>query len=148
MTCVYFPEPLRAVPYNGACIPGRVALADCASGANCQLFAYALLAHYGICVPPWRSSDLWADTSVNSHVTSFESLDLLLWNRTPQPWSAHVGVYLGEGQVAHLSRKVGFPALWPLERFLEEPEYRVLIGAKRLRDTRTEFATDTRREAQ
>jgi hypothetical protein len=28
--------------------------------ANCQVFAYALLEHFGIAMPPLRSSELWS----------------------------------------------------------------------------------------
>ena len=148
MSRLRLPGSFQAVPYNGACVPGRVSFSTYASGANCQLFAYALLAHYGISVPPWRSSDLWLDTSISDRVETLGPLDLLLWNRTPEAWGAHVGVYLGEGYTAHLSKKVGVPAVWPLERFLEEPGYRVLIGAKRLRQRMDTFALCVQREAQ
>jgi N-dimethylarginine dimethylaminohydrolase len=52
-------------------------------GANCQHFAYELLRHFGVTVPDFRSSELWADTVYTERVLEFELLDLLLWNKTP-----------------------------------------------------------------
>jgi hypothetical protein len=126
------PERFSAVPYSATCVPGKVPLSAFAAGANCQLFSYALLAHYGLEVPPWLSSDLWVDTYSSRRVTQLEPLDLLLWNKTPDAYGAHVGVYLGEGQAAHLSRRVGRPAVWELEVFRKLPEYHVFIGGKRI----------------
>lgn len=103
-----------------------------AQGANCQLFAYALLEFYGLEAPPWRSSELWDDTQLSCRATVLAPLDLLLWNRTPEAWGAHVGVYLGEGYAAHLSKAAGVPLSWPLGAFAQRPEYRVRLGAKRL----------------
>jgi murein DD-endopeptidase / murein LD-carboxypeptidase len=103
-----------------------------AQGANCQLFAYALLELYGITVPPWRSSELWTDTELSRQVTVLEPLDLMFWNRVPEAWGAHVGVYLGEGPAAHLSKAAGLPLLQSLEALAQRPEYRVLLGAKRV----------------
>lgn len=67
------------------------------------------------------------------------ALDLLLFNRTPDPYGAHIALYLGEGRAIHLSKQVGRPAEWSLEEFAQLPEYSVLIGAKRpLRPGRAE----------
>lgn len=101
-------------------------------GANCQRFAYALLEFYGLEAPPWRRDDLWTDTQLSRRVTVLAPLDLLLWNRTPEAWGAHVGVYLGEGYAAHLSKAAGIPLVQPLEAFAQRPVYRVRLGAKRL----------------
>lgn len=84
-------------------------------------------------MPPWRSRELWTDTCSSRRVTVLEPLDLLLWNRTPEAWGAHVGVYLGEGCAAHLSKAAGSPQVWPLRAFMRRPESRVWLGAKRLR---------------
>jgi lipoprotein Spr len=136
------PERFSAVPYSATCVPGKVPLSAFATGANCQLFSYALLAHYGLEVPPWRSSDLWVDTRASRRVTQLEPLDLLLWNKAPDAYGAHVGVYLGEGRAAHLSRQVGRPTVWALASFLVFSEYHVFIGAKRMtRRNAPRFAT-------
>jgi hypothetical protein len=126
------PTAFWTVPYDGARIPAAGPLPDLTLGANCQLFAYALLAHFGRPVPPFRSSDLWSDTAHTAPVTGpFEPLDLLLFNPTPDPWAAHVAVSLGGEQAIHLSKRAGVPALWSLARFAAESDYRVLIGGKR-----------------
>ncbi|MEJ0025892.1 MAG: NlpC/P60 family protein [Rhizomicrobium sp.] len=123
------PSAFWAVPYRGECFPAR----DVAAGANCQAFAYALLRHFGPTISDFRSSDLWDDTAETERVADLAPLDLLLFNRTADAYGAHVGVYLGEGRVIHLAKRVGTPAIWPLERFAREPGYEVFIGAKRVR---------------
>lgn len=132
---VEIPEPFWHVPYNGACHPG--AATDLTQGGNCQLFAYELLRHHGLIVPPFRSSELWADTDSTQAVSALEPLDLLLFHQTPQAWGAHVAVYLGDGKAIHLAKQVGRPAVWTLEQFADHPLYRHFIGAKRvIRPTR------------
>lgn len=121
-----------SVCYSGACYPGAPGVVGLAEGANCQLFAYELLRHFGRALPPLRSSDLWADALYTRPVTDLEPLDLLLWNSSREPWGAHVGVYLGERRAVHLSRAVGVPAVWPLNEFPKHPRYRVFVGAKRV----------------
>jgi lipoprotein Spr len=75
---------------------------------------------------------LWDDTRETVRVTGpFEPLDLLLFNPTTDSYGAHVGVYLGEGRVIHLAKRVGVPVIWPLDRFACERGYETLIGAKR-----------------
>ena len=39
-------------------------------------------------------------------------LDLLLFTPAGDPYGAHVGLYSGEGQVLHLAKSVGRPAVW------------------------------------
>ena len=123
------PDRFRGVRYDGSRIPdGRH---DLSGGANCQRYAYAVLAHFGIELPPWRSSELWADAELTLRVTSFEPLDLLLFNRGAEPFGAHVAVYAGAGQALHLAKSAGEPAMWSLAEFAERDEYRMLIGGKR-----------------
>ena len=121
------PPEFFTVPYDAE----RFSIGDITGGANCQAFAYALLRHFGRHVSALRSSDLWDDTAQTERVDALEPLDLLLFNRTPDPYGAHVGVYLGEGKVIHLSQRVGRPAIWTLEDFRRAPGYEVFIGAKR-----------------
>lgn len=124
------PLLFRTVRYDGSRIPdGRH---DLSNGSNCQLYAYAVLAHFGINLPPWRSSELWADAELTRQVPSFESLDLLLLNREAEPFGAHVAVYVGAGRALHLAKLVGEPAIWSLEAFAVHEEYRMLIGGKRV----------------
>ena len=122
------PAAFWTVAYCGVCFP----VADIAAGANCQAFAYALLRHFGRRISDFRSSDLWDDARETERVVDLAPLDLLLFNRAAGAYGAHVGVYLGEGRVIHLSQRVGKPAIWPLERFAREPGYEVFLGAKRV----------------
>ncbi|MFD3948286.1 hydrolase [Streptomyces sp. NPDC058579] len=128
------PAAFWTVPHIGSRFPGSAAVTDrpgLAEGANCQLFAYEVLSHFGLTVPPLRSSDLWQDTAATVHVPTPQPLDLLLFNSTEDPYGAHVGVSVGSDAVLHLSAEVGSPAVWKLTDFARRLRYRVLIGAKR-----------------
>jgi len=110
-------------------------LPNLSQSPNCQNFAYALLEHFGHGISPFRSSDLWDDTWETVVVAGeLAALDLLLFNRTSNPWGAHVALHLGDGLAIHLSKKESTPVIWPFSRFQTLPEYRVFIGAKRLRE--------------
>ncbi|MFF9017179.1 hydrolase [Streptomyces sp. NPDC014870] len=129
------PTDFWTVPHVGARFPGSTAVTDrpgLAAGANCQLFAYEVLGHFGLPVPPLRSSDLWHDTTATVHVPTPLPLDLLLFNATADPYGAHVGIAAGPDEVLHLSAEVGHPVVWKLAEFATRPRYRVLIGAKRV----------------
>lgn len=128
---IVLPARLLEVFYNGEAIP-RDGRRDLLRGANCQLFAYALLAANGVDIPDFRSSDLWEDDTVTNTVTELAPLDLLLFNSRPKAYGAHVAVYLGRGEAIHLARREGMPQIWPLARFSEDPRYAVFIGAKRV----------------
>lgn len=125
------PTQFLGVPYNAAIHPGVVHPADLSTGANCQVFTYTLLAHFGIAFPPLRSSELWADTEHSRVATDFQLLDLLLFGKTSDAFGAHVAVHVGEGRAIHLSRAVGLPVEWAIEDFSTHENYRVLIGGKR-----------------
>lgn len=129
---IEIPQRFYEVTYNGAHYPGSPKNNGLEGGANCQVFAYELLKHHGIIVPDLRSSDLWEDTEYTEQVTDLKPLDILLWNKDDNAWGAHVGLYIGGNQVVHLSKQNNELAIWPLEKFLEKPLYRVFIGAKRV----------------
>lgn len=129
------PPAFRSVPHDGARFPGSRAVGERPGvelGANCQLFAYAVLRHFGLAVPDLRSSDLWTDTRTTTRVTTVRPLDLLLFNRTDEPYGAHVGVRLHDDRVLHLCAEIGRPAVWTPGDFAERERYRVLLGAKRV----------------
>ena len=126
------PPAFLAVPYVGSRVPGTKNPGDLAAGANCQLFAYQLLRHFGRTIPDFRSSELWADESRTVRVDSFEPLDLMLYHEERKAWGAHVGLYLGEDRVIHLSKAVGRPAIWRHGDFAAQARYACFIGAKRL----------------
>jgi murein DD-endopeptidase / murein LD-carboxypeptidase len=128
------PAALLSMRYDGDRVPGRESSLKGLDAGNCQLFAYALLRHFGRPLLSFRSSELWADMTRTEIVEPpFEALDLLLFNKTSDPWGAHVAVSLGGDEAIHLSKRVGHPVVWSLDRFRQESDYRLLIGAKRLR---------------
>ncbi|MDI3421180.1 hydrolase [Streptomyces luteolus] len=129
------PDPYWNVPYRGARFPGSAdvtARPGLALGANCQLFAYAVLGHFGLTAPPLRSSELWQDTAATVHVPVPRPLDLVLFNADEDSYGAHVGVWAGDDAVLHLCAELGRPVVWSLADFAERDPYRVLLGAKRV----------------
>lgn len=127
------PEHFWQISYDPDHDPDTPTLPDLSESPNCQNFAYALLKHFGFEISPFRSSNLWEDRSETDVVLGeLRPFDLLLFNRTQNPWGAHVALYLGESHAIHLSKKQSGPVIWPLAQFLELAEYRTFIGAKRL----------------
>lgn len=118
------------VLYVGSRIPGAVPRGELHKGANCQLWAYEVLGHFGFVVPDLRSDDLWFDTSATQHVENPEPLDLVLYKGDEEPYGAHVGLWTGDG-VAHLCKEVGRPVVWPQFEFDARPRYACRIGFKR-----------------
>lgn len=128
---VNIPAAFWTVAYDGARYPGASGVKGLAGGANCQQFAYELLRSNGFVIGDLRSSELWADTAYTGRVTAaLAPADLLLFNRTADPFGAHVAVYLGEDRAVHLSKQVGKPVIWSLSDF-SGPLYACFIGAKR-----------------
>ncbi|MFT3851947.1 MAG: hypothetical protein QM733_04310 [Ilumatobacteraceae bacterium] len=125
------PLDLFAVVYDGRMVPGQRTDIGLAEGANCQRFAYAVLQHFGFCVPPWRSSELWDDTELSEVADRAEPLDLALFARTGDPWGAHVGVVVDDDRVLHLCAEVGRPTVWGFAKFADRARYRTRIGFKR-----------------
>lgn len=121
------------VTYVDARYPGAPGVQGIEEGANCQLFAYEVLRYFGLDLPLFRSAELWADATATAVVEEPAALDLLLFNRTSDAWGAHIGVSVGADQVLHLAKSVGRPAVWSLSDFARRPEYRVLVGIKRVR---------------
>jgi hypothetical protein len=124
------PPHFATVPYDSGQVPVVGNRLD--RGANCQRYAYAVLAAFGLNLQPWRSSELWDDATPTCRVQGDpEALDLLLFNGDADAYGAHVGVWTGQA-VLHLCKAVGLPVEWPLERFAEIPRYRCLVGVKRV----------------
>ncbi|MEP6862490.1 MAG: hypothetical protein ABJE66_17845 [Deltaproteobacteria bacterium] len=125
------PAVFWTVGYNGANVPRQSVPYELAGGANCQVFAYAILEHFGIAIPPLRSSELWSDTKFTRLVSEYRPLDLLLFNRTEDAWGAHVALFVGDDQAIHLCAAEGRPVMWALDDFATRPEYACFLGAKR-----------------
>ena len=118
------PPRFRDVPNVGAHSPGAPGVRGIARGANCQLYAYAVLRALGWAVPPLRSSELWADTEATAGGDAEpQPLDLMLFGATDDPFGAHVGLYEGDGRVLHLCEEVGRPVVWTLAEFAARPRY-------------------------
>lgn len=119
---------------------GSGGFADLAGGANCQRYAYAVLRHFGLGVPPLRSAELWADTRATRRAGRPRPLDLVLFDAgpngdRPEGYGAHVGVHLGPDAVLHLCREVGRPAVWCYADFAARTRYARFLGIKRVRGT-------------
>lgn len=117
------------IPYVGTRVPGDTT-GPVSEGANCQVWAYEVLRHFGYHLPDLRSDELWHDTTATRRVEFPQPLDLLLYNRSSDPFGAHVGLWTGDG-VAHLCAEVGYPTVWPQAQFDARPRYAVRIGFKR-----------------
>lgn len=90
-----------------------------------------MLGLFGLAVPRLRSSELWTDPRLRT-VTAPRPLDLVLFNRTDDPYGAHVGVVLADDEVLHLCREVGRPAVWSYAAFRRRPCYRTVLGFRRV----------------
>ncbi|MCX5661298.1 MAG: NlpC/P60 family protein [Planctomycetota bacterium] len=138
---LHIPDEFMAVRYVAARIPDGAGIELLGDGANCQRFAYAFLAHHGIVLPPFRSSDLWDDRGETSVATTFEPLDLLLFHARPEAYGAHVTVYVGDGRVLHLAAHRGSPTVETLAEVQGHERHRLLIGAKRALRRPADFST-------
>jgi len=128
---VAIPVGFHGVPYNRDRYPGAPAVQGLDGGANCQHYPYEFLRHFGFIVPDFRSSDLWEDTAYTSVAAHLQPFDLVLVNRTPRSFGGHVGVFLGDVGILHLSRAIGVPAIEKLAALTGRDAYRCFIGAKR-----------------
>jgi len=131
---IIIPKKFLNINYNAKQIPGsKVDIFE--NGANCQLFAYSLLAHFGYHIPPLRSSDLWEDQEFTETVngSAFKPFDIMLYHKKPEAWGAHVGLFIGNNTVLHLSQEIAKPEKREHHRFKELDRYKFFIGAKRLK---------------
>ena len=125
------PAHFWTVRYDGEVTP-KNAPTRMEANANCLVYAYAVLSHFGRGVPPFWSSELWADVSCTRIVDAPAPLDLLLFAAEPVAYAAHLGVYVGDGRVLHLCKEVGEPTVWPLAEFAARDRYQTLVGIKRV----------------
>ena len=121
-----------SVAYKSDRIPGLPDQSDLSLGANCQVFAYELLKCNGLEAGTHRSSELWADETYSEKVSAFKPLDLMLYSENGDSYGAHIGVYLGDGNVIHLSFNNGTAEIIAHTELLKSPKYRYFIGAKRI----------------
>lgn len=129
MTQVEIPKDFLKVYYNSSAYPGNAS--GFLEGANCQHFCYEILRHNGFQIGDLRSSNLWEDCDFTKKVDKPKPFDILLFNSNKKSWGAHVGLFLGEGRIIHLAKKIGIPVIWTESKFYEQPEYKTLVGIKR-----------------
>ena len=127
-----WPVRLCSIPYLASAVPGTGTPLSWLEGSNCQRFAYGVLALFGRSCPSLRSPELWEDTVGTFVVDLPQPLDLVFINKDRNPFGAHIGLLMAEDEVLHLCREVGRPTVWALDEFLRRPNYRVLIGSKRV----------------
>jgi cell wall-associated NlpC family hydrolase len=123
------------IPYNGKVTPsGDISSNTLTEGANCQVFTYSFLQHFGINIKPtFRSKELWEDEEYTRQVTTPQTFDIVFFNKTKDPYGAHIGVYLSDNKIIHLSKIVGFPTIWDLKEFKNHQQYSIYLGAKRIK---------------
>lgn len=46
---------------------------------------------------------------------------------------AHMGIYLGNNKILHLSKEIGYPTIWDFKDFKKRSKYKMFIGAKRVK---------------
>jgi cell wall-associated NlpC family hydrolase len=129
---ITIPERFWKVLYDQKCYPGAPGIRGVEGGANCQQYAYDFLRAFGFTIPDFRSSDLWVDTAQTVFAKRPKPFDLVLVHNAPVAWGAHVGVYLGNGHILHLSKKIGAPAIESVQSIMRRAEYRYLLGFKRI----------------
>jgi hypothetical protein len=59
-------------------------------------------------------------------------LDLVLFNTSTNPYSAHLGVWMAQNEILHLNKEIGFPAVWSDADFARLPNYETIVGFKRI----------------
>ena len=130
-----FSLPLRflTIHYNGSKYPGNTEYDSVKYGANCQSFVYEILRYFGIVLPDFRSSELWNDTHYTRKSKTLQCMDIAFFHTNTNPYGAHIGLCIGKNKILHLSRSVGYPAIWDIEEFKKYKQYQVYIGAKRLK---------------
>jgi hypothetical protein len=117
-------------PYSASAHPGAPDAPPIGDGANCQRYAYAVVALFGRSVPPVRSSELWTWPAQHPGRADALPLDLALVNGTEDAWGAHVAV-VTRTALLHLCSEVGRPAVWTWQDFARRPRYAHLVGLVR-----------------
>lgn len=125
------PASFWDVPWDSTRFPGAVERDQLALGADDNLFAYEVLAHFGKRIPDLRSAELWRDTEATKVVLTPQPLDLVLFHDREQAFGAHVAVVCSDTELVHLCAEVGKPAVWTFEQFAATPRYAHVVGIKR-----------------
>jgi hypothetical protein len=141
------PEFFWQTPYVNEHFPGAPVIEGIRGGVNCQLFAYTVLAHFGLAAPRLRSINLWDEKTSTTTVASdnLEPLDLPLFNRIANPFGAHVAVYVGDDRILRLCKEVGTPVVSTFADFAQRDNSAIFVDAKRV-TTRISSATTLGRQ--
>jgi len=130
--CGGSPAWVSCAPYLSDAHPGAADPRPWGEGANCQRYAYAVLALFAREVPPHRSSELWADLRFGHPPRDdARDLDLALFGRSEKAWGAHVAVVVGD-VLLHLCAEVGRPTTWRWSDFAERERHSHLVGLVRV----------------
>jgi hypothetical protein len=125
------PAAFWDVPWDADRYPGNVPRGELALGADDNLFAYEVLAHFGFRIPDLRSAELWRDTEATQVALTPRPLDLVLFHDREQAYGAHCGVVCSDTEVLHLCKEVGTPTVWTFAQFAATPRYAHVVGIKR-----------------
>lgn len=135
-----WPSWVWDAPYDGTRHPQSRPFSPVSAGANCQRYAYSILALFDLCAPPLRSSELWSAIELEPVTSdSIRPLDLVLFNSSQNPYGAHVGVAMPQDEILHLCKEIGRPAIWPLSSFERRERYKTFLGGRRV-TVRPEYA--------
>lgn len=118
--------------YDGECHPLSDKCDGIENGANCQYYVFEILRYFGKTVQNQRSSELWSDTVCTERTDTIELLDIVFFNKTSDPYGAHIGICVGKDRFLHLAKEIGYPTVWNMDDFLQRDIYKVFIGAKKV----------------
>jgi hypothetical protein len=125
-------QELLEVRYESSRIPGIDNQSNLSLGANCQVFAYEFLKVNDIEIPNFRSRELWEDEIYTKIVKDFKPLDLMLYSKDGKSFGAHLAVYIGFGDVIHLSADNRVYEIIEHENIIKNQKYKCFVGAKRV----------------
>lgn len=132
---INIPLKFFLIPYNGKVVPNNnLQSLDLSDGANCQVFVYSFLLYFGIKIPTeFRSKELWQDKKFTKLVKKPKLFDIMFFNKNNESYGAHIGVFLGNDMVIHLSKKIGYLSIWKINDFKKYKQYKFFLGAKRVK---------------
>ncbi|MDD3793732.1 MAG: cell wall hydrolase [Candidatus Gracilibacteria bacterium] len=132
---IIIPNYFINIVYNSKIIPNETKYDIIKTGANCQVFSYELLRFNNKKVPDLRSKELWEDNIYSKVIfNDFKPLDILFFNSKSEYYGAHLGVYIGNNKVLHISKDIGYPVIWEIKDFQNVEKYKFFLGAKRFFD--------------
>jgi hypothetical protein len=130
---IIIPERFKNIKYKSSRIPGVKDQENLLLGANCQVYIYEFLKEFKKNIPNFRSSELWDDIIYTQKIEGdYLPFDIMLYNSKKEAYGAHVGLYIGNGNILHLSKGNEVPKVEMHKAMLVQKKYNCFIGAKRL----------------